>query len=72
MPELYKLYLLDDSGRIVRPFWIEAEDDGSAFARASTLCTLNDGELWLEKRKVGAIPRLSAKQQVPRAEARAS
>lgn len=52
----YKLYCLDENGRISRRIEMEAIDDGAAIAVARDLHPDTDCELWSGTRKVALLP----------------
>lgn len=51
----YRLYRLDESGRIVSAEWIEAADDEQALVKARDLCHGALHELWDHHRLVARI-----------------
>ncbi len=55
MVNAYKLYRLDSSGKIVKPFWVEAESDEDALRIAAAEHPAGHHELWLHHRHVADI-----------------
>lgn len=51
----YRLYCLDQQGKISTAEWIEAEDDAAALAAARALAKPTDCELWLRNRMIDRI-----------------
>ena len=52
----YKLYCLDEAGRIKRRHEYEAADDGAAITRARAEFPNDTCELWSGTRKIALIP----------------
>ena len=61
MDVAYKLYRLDVLGRIIQPFWIEAEDDEDAMSKAASEHPTGWYELWLFNRHVADLKDGTAK-----------
>lgn len=52
----YRLYCLDDAGRIARRHEFEAADDAAAIKAAREIESRDSCELWSGKRKVALLP----------------
>jgi hypothetical protein len=54
----YRVYKLNQAGRIVSGEWIEATDDGQARAMAHEMCddATPSVELWQGRRRVAELP----------------
>jgi len=54
----YRVYLMDRNDRIIRAESLEANDDDAALAGAHALCShgLPTVEVWLGRRRIGAVP----------------
>ena len=52
----YKLYCLDQKGRITRRYEFDAADDGAAIALARKDHPATNCELWCGTRKVALLP----------------
>lgn len=55
----YRIYLLDEAGRISRARDVDCEDDAAAIATARLIASTQGVEIWQRTRLVASLPRLS-------------
>ena len=53
----YRLYCLNDEGRIVHRYDVDCADDFEAFKEAHEFCGDSAIEVWLGSRRIHAIPK---------------